>query len=369
MNDLKPLISAIEQNRNCVWVGAGATSQLASVVIDWNKLVTDAESEARITPNSGSDYPTRLDASAKILGIDRFQKIIRKSVIDPLYHSIIKSIKERLANNDFSVPENVRQLAAIGRFANTIINFNIEILTSIIIAEPQGPYRMRFFTAKEQIISGKKQIRGFADSMLIYRNVLHPHGALEYSGPCIITATDYSDLKANLAFQLSIHHAFDDNLIIIGMSLEDQYLRDQISNFRDYLHGIYWVNSQRALDRHKDWIKNTRIEGIAVNWSDFWKQLEYATLSAAKRADREFQISTVGRALDDKGLISAWRSVCLHIMHSVYSSNQEMATSLTGYDTLMSKYYQDLAIDTGEPLVSSVTEADMKDLIQYITKL
>src|SRR5215469_13580338 len=59
------------------------------------------------------------------------------------------------------------------------------------------------------------------------RPIYHPHGLV--TGRCIMTSSDYQELNGGLALQLAVHASFGNNLIIAGLSLEDEYLRDQIS--------------------------------------------------------------------------------------------------------------------------------------------
>ena len=70
----------------------------------------------------------------------------------------------------------------------------------------------------------------------------HPHGLS--TADCIMTEKDYENLDGTLAFELAVHTAFGNHLAIVGMSLQDEYLRKQIHKFRSQIDSITWFNSQ-----------------------------------------------------------------------------------------------------------------------------
>jgi hypothetical protein len=113
----------------------------------------------------------------------------------------------------------------LAQFANPIVSFNVEPLSSVLPARPAAPIRLvpysndrpSEFTWREPF--GKFQ-----------RLVYHPHGLI-ITDP-VMTESDYHSKNGTLAFGLAIHLAFGNNLAIVGMSLDDEFLRKQIEDSR-----------------------------------------------------------------------------------------------------------------------------------------
>jgi hypothetical protein len=85
-----------------------------------------------------------------------------------------------------------------------------------------------------------------------------------------MTWEEYKALNGTLALQLAAHAAFGNNLAIVGMSLQDEYLRKQISEFRNQIHSILWFNSQ--FGDLQTWAMRNGVEMVPVKWSEFWEQ-------------------------------------------------------------------------------------------------
>ena len=96
----------------------------------------------------------------------------------------------------------------------------------------------------------------------------HPHGLSTVD--CIMTLEEYKTLNGTLALQLAAHAAFGNNLAIVGMSLQDEYLRKQISEFRNQINSIVWFNSQ--FGDLEAWAMCNRIDMVPVRRSEFWEQ-------------------------------------------------------------------------------------------------
>jgi hypothetical protein len=99
------------------------------------------------------------------------------------------------------------------------------------------------------------------------RIVYHPHGIATLA--TVMTASEYAENQDTLAFRLAIHAAFGNDLLIVGMSLDDEYLRSQIKEFRSSLGAVYWFDSQFS-ESAGAWADCNRITRIKVDWSDFW---------------------------------------------------------------------------------------------------
>ncbi|MBV8275287.1 MAG: SIR2 family protein [Verrucomicrobia bacterium] len=125
----------------------------------------------------------------------------------------------------------MRQVAALGQLANPIVSFNIESFTSTILARPAGPARIIPFIKPQ---TRRIEFNEFGE--IFQRIVYHPHGLS--TADCIITEKDYETLNGTLAFELAVHSAFGNNLAIVGISLQDEYLREQIHKFRRQIDSI-----------------------------------------------------------------------------------------------------------------------------------
>jgi hypothetical protein len=86
-----------------------------------------------------------------------------------------------------------------------------------------------------------------------------------------MTATQYEANSQTLAFGLAIHAAFGNTMAIVGMSLDDQYLRRQIERFRANIGPIYWFNNQFP-DETLSWTREHGITTVRSEWSDFWQR-------------------------------------------------------------------------------------------------
>jgi hypothetical protein len=84
-----------------------------------------------------------------------------------------------------------------------------------------------------------------------------------------MTAQEYEANRETLAFGLAIHACFNNNLAIVGMSLDDQHLREHIERFRPNIGQIYWFNSQFP-DELASWAERCGIVRVLCQWSEFW---------------------------------------------------------------------------------------------------
>jgi hypothetical protein len=227
----------------------------------WDQLTTELEAAARIATNVHDDFPTRLDRCLDTLGEDRFRGWLRERYYTQLADAILSQASECVLSDDF-VPEPVRGLAALGQLANPIVSFNIEPLSSILLARPGGPVRIVF-----QQRRGKPGYSWREPGGRFQRIVYHPHGLI--TADSVMTASQYERNRASLAFGLAIHSAFGNKLAIVGMSLGDAYLRRQIEQSRGTLGEVYWFDSQFAGEL-AHWAALNNITTVHVDWREFW---------------------------------------------------------------------------------------------------
>ena len=265
MTDLNYICSLMDTGC-CLWIGAGLTVQIAGdprKAPTWKDLTSRLELEARITPNLELDYPTRLDRCCSELGAGRFKKLLRQTYYTEISLILLRQAQQALETDNF-IPRSMRQIACLGQIANPIVNFNIEPFTSILLARPAGPARVIPYTEPNvPEFSYDEPAAGFR------RLVYHPHGLA--TGSTVMTRSEYQAQGNTLAFALAVHAAFGTDLAIVGMSLEDDYLREQITRFRKDIGSIYWFNSEfpEALAKWAQSEENN-VQMVPVDWSEFW---------------------------------------------------------------------------------------------------
>jgi hypothetical protein len=249
----------------CLWVGAGLTRQIAAghaAVPLWDQITIELESAAGIQSGAGKDFPNRLDRCLKRLGENAFRSFLRERYYTNLCEAVLSQAKLSLDGEDY-VPENVRAVAALGQLANPIISFNIEPLSSLLLGRPAGPVRI-----VSQQPQGKPAYTWREPGSRFQRLVYHPHGLTTVDA--VMTASQYEANSQTLAFGLAIHASFGNTLVIVGMSLDDEYLRHQIELFRASIGSIYWFNSQFS-EELSSWAMKHDIATVRAGWNDFWQ--------------------------------------------------------------------------------------------------
>lgn len=250
----------------CLWVGAGLTRQVASgqaAVPLWDELTRELESEAGVRSSKRKDFPNRLDACASVLGEARFRRFLRERYYTNLCGALLSQALRSLEAEDF-VPDCVRAVAALGQLANPIVSFNVEPLSTLLAARPAGPVRILF-----QQPPGRPRHTWREPGGHFQRLAYHPHGLA--TADAVMTASQYRANRQTLAFRVAIHAAFRNTLAIVGMSLDDRYLRRQIEQFRDNIDRICWFNSNFS-DRLASWAHEQRITIVRAPWDSFWQQ-------------------------------------------------------------------------------------------------
>jgi hypothetical protein len=205
-----------------------------------------------------------------------FQKSLRKYIVDPLSESITAYVLRQMKESKATVPQEVTNLTTLGLLANPIINFNIEITTSRALVGGDSHFIIKSFV-HPTLNDSTYFPRSYTQiENRFRRHVFHPHGALDLSGLCVLTDKEYESHSQTLGFQLAVHSAFGEILAIVGMSLEDEYLREQISKYRNHIRQIFWyVQDESSLDENvKKWVLKNDINVISVDdWKIFWDDI------------------------------------------------------------------------------------------------
>src|SRR5262249_27919498 len=130
----------------CLWVGAGVTRQIAGAntsVPLWGSLTDELEAAAGVLIPEHSDFPSRLERCKPGLGEIAFHRFLRVRYYTELCYAVLSQAAAVVDREEF-VPENAVCLAALGQMANPIVSFNIEPLSSLLLARPCGAFLLRF---------------------------------------------------------------------------------------------------------------------------------------------------------------------------------------------------------------------------------
>jgi len=261
----------------CLWLGAGVSTHLSRSIggklPQWGELTEALEREAGVVvdPESKDNFPERLQQCTRELGTTPVRRKIARAVYGELCVQIAKFAHDNV-DNLAVLPAAVIQLAALGWRANPIVNFNIETFSSMLAARPAGPCRILPYRSHEAAKAGRyvEQEAGSDFARIVY----HPHGAANYSGEAVMTSSEYAAHDGSLAYLLSVSAAFENHLWIVGMSLDDVYLRNQLAAHRNQIHRIRWFNTKAELDKHAEWALTNDIKPVAVDWPAFWHRIE-----------------------------------------------------------------------------------------------
>jgi hypothetical protein len=252
-----------------LWVGAGVTKQLWQDALQWDELTGNIEARAGLAKGLSGQFPERLQRCVDKLGPDAFRRALRKIYYTDFCEAMLRRAAQSI-NDEGAIPPEVREVAALGQLANPIVSFNIEPFSSTLLARPAGPARIIPFLKPE---TSRVEFAEFGKTF--QRIVYHPHGLS--TADSIMTIDDYKTLDGTLALQLAVHAAFGNNLAIVGMSLQDEYLREQIYEFRKQIHSIFWFNSQ--FGDLGTWAMCNRVEMVQVEWANFWKNWKTTQIS------------------------------------------------------------------------------------------
>lgn len=278
-------LQILKYSTYCLWVGAGISCQLArsgdATMRDWTGLVEYIEAQAGIVSQIKDDLPWRLRECQKKIGMTRFQRYLREELFVKLCEAIIKAAQERRTTGCVYSTE-FRQIASLGFRANPIVSFNIEHLSSIALARAGGPCETRCFRMQPCLEFGYKSDSYDPPSgeSGFRRLIYHPHGLITESGQCVMGADTYAihGQDSSLGLRMAVHAAFDSFLVIVGMSMGEEYLRDQLTRHIDHIGKIYWFTDKcedpATTAWAKDLIARRKLEVALAPWPKFWKAVD-----------------------------------------------------------------------------------------------
>lgn len=310
---LEKALEVLRDDGFALWAGAGVSRWISEAegqpgVPFWRDLADILEAKAdlrQLCANASQlSFPQRLERVHRALGFVKFQAALRETILGRLANSILVASSKLSSQGLLPIPARARQLAKLGYLANPIVDFNVETLTSLALACAGGPTSVKAFEhpSPTELDAFWCPRRNYPEraSETFSRHVYHPHGAIEISGICVITETEYRSQEATLAFELATHSAFMSNLAIVGMSLDDTYLRRQLSKFRQQVRRIFWFTNLAGSQKKTNgeeivvWAAWAGVEVVDVgSWPGFWDAVD-AHLPAP----------------NDLALLDAWKFVC-----------------------------------------------------------
>lgn len=277
-----------------LWIGNGVTLQLAqcgngdSSDLLFSQILHRIEEGAGIKTKQGIEAPERLQKCKQSLGSASFQRQLRKELYERLRKHLEHATRS-FPQDGKGVPAAFRSIATLGQLANPIVNFNIEHFTSFAIALSGGPIACRCFRRCDEQLAPNERTY-FPESaganqprpMQYQRVIYHPHGLLDSSGLCVMSKDEYEAMDGTLALGLAVHLAFDSHLVIVGMSLDDSYLREQLMRYSDHYAKITWFSRPDDWSVSiQEWVRTMQQRNKieigkveAENWSDFWKAVD-----------------------------------------------------------------------------------------------
>src|SRR5690606_25782001 len=118
--------------------------------------------------------------------------------------------------------------ALIGARSSTLVSFNVEELSALPFHAFSGGGKAVLRTFRD-----RKDL-GFKSTMEggpVGRPIYFPHGTLTM-GNLVITQSEYDKFHASATMESAVHLCMGGDLVILGMSLSDSYLRQALLRHR-----------------------------------------------------------------------------------------------------------------------------------------
>jgi len=245
----------------CLWIGAGASIALTRrATPSWPELVKRiADDNGKLEPTA-PDLPDRLEELSQLIGHETFRQALRAKLIDPVL----------IASLDLDVAE---QQAIIGARAGSMVSFNVEAISATPFTLMSGQSQWRTFRERTDMSAA---LVPSGTNGAIGKPIYFPHGLLPL-GNVVMTKSEYTRHLGSVAVATAVHLAIGSDLVILGMSLADQYLRDAILQNRRWLRDVYWLGDSFGF---REWARVAKVTCLAVDHADLWRGLAAGILAA-----------------------------------------------------------------------------------------
>ncbi|MDP9037207.1 MAG: hypothetical protein M3O50_20610 [Myxococcota bacterium] len=268
-----------------LWIGAGAAMAATSGRMpSWGRLVSDLSQNMINLPANWPmlSFQAQLDRIASAMGHVAFRRALRQRIVDPV-------LREPL---DVAV---LLDQATIAARASVIVSFNIEMISAVPFAIAKGG---GFFRPRPYLEGSKRFANMEGDVGAAMVPVYFPHGLLDMFGGCAITDSEYLLHKMSLAVDTAVNTCIGGDVLILGMSLADQYLRDAIVRGRRWMKNVLWVTNDDAFG---EWARVAEVTMVSAPHEKVWHGI------AQRCLDREAE--AVARARSNKQELNQHRTV------------------------------------------------------------
>jgi hypothetical protein len=174
--------------------------------------------------------------------------------------------------------------ALIGARASTIVSFNLEFFSAFPLVSMKCGSNFVARTFRERSVYSL-DVKPNAGGGVMSAPIYFPHGLLDF-GSIVMTKSEYDRHQGSLAVTTAVHLAIGGDLVILGMSLGDVYLRDAILQNRRWIRNIYWLAEQFD---HLEWARVANVTLVTAPNDSVWTTLSDAVL-----------------ANDDSGKMAGW---------------------------------------------------------------
>lgn len=300
MSNTEKMLLKLRTSGYALWVGAGIDVYLTrGKAPTWEGFVQKLETENPNPSSRTTDLPARVKWFERCKSRAELIERVKRYIVNPVAAAVLEIGSEsRLRHrapdpwpNNADLPGEFENLARLGRLANPIVNFNYTIEASRLLREASAPMRILSMDCRDMDDSGRSREAPMLD-------VIHPHGvARGFGDGCMLTGGDYA--RQVLAFEVAVAAAYQKPLMIVGMSLDDGYLREKLARFRSEVGEIFWFRSDGE-HGHDDWAKDNRVEIVrSFSWNDFWSAVERILPLPDDREDLELMVEGVVQSLEN----------------------------------------------------------------------
>lgn len=266
-------VLATDRGGFTLWLGAGASIALSGgKTPSWRVLVDRIRTDHGLPPNpvrsAKSDLPLQLEGLSAKIGHVAFRKELWKRVVEPL-------LQEASIDKDVFVDHSI-----IGARANVVVSFNIETMSSHAFVSLGHARSVVPRTFRERNpMSGEVVFTSTPGP--VSPPVFFPHGLLD-QGNVVMTESEYIRHRASLAMSTAIHLSLGSDLVIVGMSLADSYLRRALLKHRRWIREIFWIG---AVCPYHEWARVADVTFVQADHGEIWKGLA-ETFLARDQSDR-----------------------------------------------------------------------------------
>lgn len=267
----------------CLWVGAGASIAVTNGrTPGWHDLIRGIATSYEVNAPSSppSDMPQLLEELSQRIGHAAFRKELRARLV------------EAAESAEFDLEVIVSQ-AMIGARASALVSFNIEQLTSIPFVSSRNGTTFVGRTLRERS-QFALEVAITTQPGITSPPVYFPHGLL-IQGNVVMTKSEYDKHMGSLAVATAVHLSVGGDLVIIGMSLGDPYLRDAILQNRRWLRRVYWLGEAND---YSEWSRVAEVTFVEVPHTEVWTRLGRTIL----HADQTGELKKVDTEMRQKGV-------------------------------------------------------------------